>query len=384
MAWIYRQSGRKTWLLAYRVGGKLRARSTKTTDEAEAKKQLAACRAMEQAHAAGLPLESMFREFTKATAAAGQERTLRAEIADWIAEAKGTTSPATVARYRVIAEGFAGFLNANEKKPLLRDVKADHVRDYLADLLARKSIVTANQERRCLRVLFRRAVVNGQIPADPVASVRAFKAPRAAKRTQFTVDEVRLLLSKANDFWRFAILCGFYTGLRISDIAEMPVGAADLAEGVIRITTRKTGTAVALPVPSALAAEIRARVAALGNRAKPTDFLWPEHAAMRSGARSNQFHALLVSCGLAKARSHQSQGKGRDTAREASAVSFHSFRHGFVSSLKAAGAGQAVARALAGHSSDAMSDHYTSLPLETLRDAVSKLPALTEGGGGNE
>ena len=53
---------------------------------------------------------------------------------------------------------------------------------------------------------------------------------------------------------------------------------------------------------------------------------------------SNQFREILVDAGLVEPlpRGHKSTGKGRDQAREASEISFHSLRHSAVTMLKAA------------------------------------------------
>jgi site-specific recombinase XerD len=61
-----------------------------------------------------------------------------------------------------------------------------------------------------------------------------------------------------------------------------------------------------------------------------------------------------------------------------SELSFHSLRHSFVSILKATGANEAVAMALAGHETRAISQQYTSLDENTLRTAVDKLPDVTK------
>ena len=376
MAWIYKCAGSENWFIGFRVAGRLQAKSTRTPDRAEAERQLAACEALQRNASAGSPLDAIHDALRQASGQGVINRSLKAELDEWVAEARKTTAPATAERYAGIAASFAASMNATDAKPLLREVSSEHVRKYLGEILTRKSVATANQERRCLRVFWRRAMANGRVGADAVATVKPFRNTQDVKRRPFTLEEVRLLISSADEFWRFAIVTGFYTGLRISDIAQMPIGAVDLKQGLIRLSTQKTGTHVTLPIPTDLANLIRARLTELGQRAKPEDFLWPEYAAMRSGQRSNQFHTLLVQCGLAEARSHKATKKGRDVEREASTVSFHCLRHAFVSNLKAAGAGQAVARALAGHSSDAMSDHYTSIPIETLRDAVEKLPSL--------
>ena len=86
---------------------------------------------------------------------------------------------------------------------------------------------------------------------------------------------------------------------------------------------------------------------------------------------------MLADAGLAEPPNKRSTGKGRHAAREVSELSFHSLRHAFVSILKATGASQAVAMALAGHETKAISEHYTTLDDATLRAAVNKLPDVT-------
>jgi site-specific recombinase XerD len=83
-----------------------------------------------------------------------------------------------------------------------------------------------------------------------------------------------------------------------------------------------------------------------------------------------------VPAGLAEARTKHASKSGRSARRETSAKSFHSLRHSFVSVLKAVGGTQAVAKELAGHSSDMVSDGYTKLPIETLTAAVKQLPEI--------
>lgn len=376
MAWLYRyhKAGKSRWYIGWRAGGRTRARSTGTADRKEAEKQLAAFVALDAIHQRGGPIDELYRNLKGAALPATVVRSLKAELDDWVAEAKATTAPGTHDRYRGLAEALVDFFGADDRKPRLADVTTDSLRAYLAHSLKRKSAVTVNWERKVLRVFFRRAVANGRITHEPAAAIKPFRsAPDERRRRPFTVEEVRLLLSKAEGFWKAAVLLGFYTGLRISDIASMPVGAVDLDEAVIRLATRKTGSRVTLPLPAVVVDVLRARIRELG-KPKATDPLWPGPASMPSGQRSNEFHRLMVACGLVAARSHHGSGKGRDAARDTSKLSFHCLRHTFVSTLKATGSGQAVAKALAGHASDQISDHYTSLPIDTLRSAVAALP----------
>ena len=78
-------------------------------------------------------------------------------------------------------------------------------------------------------------------------------------------------------------------------------------------------------------------------------------------------------------RGHKSTGKGRDQAREASEISFHSLRHGAVTMLKAAGVSDFIAREIVGHESAAVSRQYTHLTTDDKRAAMRRLPDVTNG-----
>ena len=64
--------------------------------------------------------------------------------------------------------------------------------------------------------------------------------------------------------------------------------------------------------------------------------------------------------------------------RKVNAVRFHCLRHSYVSTLAALGQNQQVVKALAGHSSDEISDLYTTIPLATLTESVALLPDFTK------
>jgi integrase len=74
-------------------------------------------------------------------------------------------------------------------------------------------------------------------------------------------------------------------------------------------------------------------------------------------ASSLQFHDVPVSAGLALARppKWKAHGKGRESPRVRSDVTFHSLRHTATSLLKNAGVSGAVARDIIGHESAAIS-----------------------------
>lgn len=106
---------------------------------------------------------------------------------------------------------------------------------------------------------------------------------------------------------------------------------------------------------------------------KPNAFIFPHTAsAKRTASLSNQFRDILVEAGLVEPlrRGHKSTGKGRNQAREASEISFHSLRHSAVTMLKAAAVSDFMAREIVGHESTAVSRQYTHLTTDDKRAAM--------------
>ncbi len=96
-----------------------------------------------------------------------------------------------------------------------------------------------------------------------------------------------------------------------------------------------------------------------------------------SGRLSKQFHELLVTAGLAEARSKdKNSGRGHSVRRTVSELSFHSLRHNTTSWLKRAGVPESVVRDIIGHESELVSREYTHMDDETKRKAILKLPVL--------
>jgi len=186
-----------------------------------------------------------------------------------------------------------------------------------------------------------------------------------------------------DSFWRFMVIGGLYTGLRLGDLLSLRAGEIKLAENQLEVESAKTGKLLHIPIAIPLMRELKDRIATK-QKWKPSDFLWPEQAAIYqeigAGPISQDFYErVLVKAGLAEKRTHKKRKKadlnhGRRTVNE---ISFHSFRHSFISMLKISGASQSVAKELAGHTSDAVSDLYTTIPIDVLSKAIAQLPEVT-------
>lgn len=347
--------------------------TTGTADESAAQIQLGQLEALFAAKKSSLNLEQAFGALSGKTIPA---KTIMAEVQGWVDEAKRTTSEATHAKYQAISHSMLRALRATDTGPLLGDVTTDRLRDHLHTRLNQTSPATANLERKVLRVFFKRAVDNGSLKVNPIAPIKHFKSARKVRRRDFTAEEMKAIYNSAlGDFWRYMILGGFYTGMRLGDLTTLRIDEVDFKAGMInREMDKIEGRFIHIPIVPILTAAIRKQIGV-----RKIGFVWPEmaHKYEKSGAGwfSNQFYAILTKAGIVEERkNHQAKKNGRASTREASKVSFHSLRHTFVSMLKKTGASQTIAKELAGHSTDAISNLYTHTSPEALTHAVNQLP----------
>jgi integrase len=394
MASIHRQLGRPYWFCAFSIWNpetltnRRVFRSTKTRYKKQA---LEICRAWHKAAlkarngklSVDAAREVIAQGVSDVFTAANVESLPSVSVKSWCetwTEAKAIeTEESTHARYKRVIERFIGFFGESKSKRDLSTLQASDVarfRDREANELSRS---TANLGVKVLRICLGEAVRQGLLALNPAVRVKLLKSTVESKRRAFTLTEIKRILKACGDDveWRGLVLFGLYLGQRLGDLARLTWRAVDLDSGEIAFTTRKTGRRIVLPLVQPLA-EYLASLPASDN---PNAFIFPRAAsAKRTASLSNQFRAFLVEAGLVEPlpRGHKSTGKGRNQAREASEISFHSLRHSAVTMLKAAGVSDFIAREIVGHESAAVSRQYTHLTTDDKRTAMQRLPDVTD------
>ena len=381
MPWLFQFKNSAVWWLGYRLHGQQFLRSTGHRDRAKAEQEMDRAKSMIHAHKANALSQDLFQNLT---GKAAPNVTLKAALDDWLNEATGAAGPRTVEKYQAISDGLTSFFKANDNGPMLADIATDDLTRFLGEKRATVSAATANLTRKCLAIFFKRSKARGFVRENPVETIKTFKLGHNESRARrpFTIAELGTLYKVApDDFWRYMVVGGFCTGLRLGDLVTMPLGAVDWKSKCIRITTRKTGKPITIPItPEFLKILKQAKLERGG--AGQGDFFWPEHAEryLQSGAGwySQRFYdLLLVPAGLAKSRPHRPGKKAKSTRRMVNEVSFHCLRHSCVTTHAANRENQQLVKALVGHSSDDVNDLYTTLPLEVLQGAVKALPDIT-------
>jgi integrase len=281
----------------------------------------------------------------------------------WLSARRREIAETSFRRYSIAVQSFLSFLGPRAERGI-DTVSREEIlafRDSLA-----LSPASANFALKIVRRIFRAARLEGVLLRDPAEDVKGVRDRGGRTRRPFTMDELRAVLEVANAEWRSMVKLGLYTGQRLSDIAALTWAQVDLPRAEIRLTVRKTGKRLLLPV----AAPLHDHLLSLAGADNPSAPLHPRaYAAVNRGrvaTLSAQFSKLLVSAGVS---APAGQGKRAQ-------LSFHSRRHTAVSLLKDAGIPDAVIMALVGHESLAMSHRYTHVGKEALARAAETLPEL--------
>ena len=334
--------------------------------------------------AAGRFIESRARKviadiYALANAEAMPNSTTRAFLKTWLDRKSLEADEGTHERYTSVATQFLNHIRHKADADIKKITPTD-VADFRDANARRLAVSTANLMLKILRSAFAVARREGLLddnPAERVSVLKKKKKTGDIERRPFTLAELKQVMELADDEWRGMILFGLYTGQRLGDIATLTKKNLILDQAEIRLTTDKTNRRQILPLTGPLLKYIKKLILP----AAPDAPLFPRAYGLvqrqgRTGNLSNQFHKILVAAGLAKKRSHHSTGKGRSAAREQNEISFHSLRHTATTLLKAAGVSDAIAREFVGHESAAVSKDYTHIPIDTLRQAASKLPDI--------
>lgn len=378
MASIHRQPGRPYWFVSYfDQDGRRKHKSTKTTKRKEAEVLAANIeKAVREAkHGPFTPtrarkiIEETIGEIAHLSGMPLERQTARQYLNSWMEGKRG--SAGTLKRYRGIVDNFLTFLKDKASGPLqgISDADVQRYRDQLKRTVASG---TVNTYLKVLRVAFNRAVKKTVMDRNPAASVDNVDRGDRHKRRPFTLDEFNRLFKNASDDWRTMMATGFYTGLRLSDCANLTAANLDLAGAEYTLTEKKTDKTRKIPIAKPLLDYLLE----LNLGDSPTAPLCPTLYGKPESWLSNEFYDLMSSTGLRPVRDHRSKEKGRGSRRKQSPISFHSLRYTSTSLLKNAGVSDIIARDIIGHDSEAVSRNYTVIDEGTKREALNKLPKV--------
>ena len=361
--------------------GKVRRlkRSTKTTDRKLAQKLADEWEQLEKLAGKGRLTESQCRKviaqmYERTVGEPLHFKSARGYLTEWVESKKNETEQRAFLKYEQIVDEFLAHIGAKADR-LLREITPADIRSW-RDALKRKGLAapTVNHAVKILRMPFKAAHDTGYIEINPCTKtcVRPVKDEAYnVEKDAFTREQVAELVKAApTEDWKGAILCGYYTGLRLRDIADLQWSVVDLDKGIIKVTTRKTRKTVTIPIHPQFASWLEKQTRGIGKAP-----VFPMLAGKSGGGKSGlsmAFKRIMERAEIKGRLLREANGEGRSQ----SSLSFHSLRHGFVSAMANAGVSSEIRQKLTGHASAEMNAVYTHHELAPLRAAVEKLPAL--------
>jgi integrase len=354
-------------------------RSTKTTDRKLAHKLADEWEQLEKLAGKGRLTESHCRKviaqmYERTVGEPLHFRTAREHLAEWVESKKNETELRTYWKYRQTVDEFLAHVGVKADR-LLREITPTDIRSW-RDALKRKGLAapTVNDAIKTLRMPFKAAHDAGYIEINPCTknSVRPVRDDaRNVEKDVFTPEQLTALIGAAkSEDWKGAILCGYYTGLRLRDVADLQWTAINSKEQKITVTTRKTRKDVTVPIHPQFASWLQEQTRGIG-KAPVFPTLAGKSGAGKSGL-SMQFKRIMERAGIRGRLLREANGAGRSQ----SSLSFHSLRHSFNSAMANAGVSSEVRQKLTGHASARMNAQYTHHELEELRAAVSVIPRI--------
>jgi integrase len=354
-------------------------RSTKTTDRKLAQKMADEWEALEKLAGEKRLTESQCRKviaqmYERTVGEPLHFKTAREYLTEWVESKKNETELRAWLKYDQIVTDFLAYIGVKADR-LLREITPADIRSY-RDALRRKGLAapTVNHAVKILRMPFKAAHDAGYIDINPNTknTVRPVKDDvRNVEKDVFTREQLSELVKAApSEDWTGAILCGYYTGLRLRDIADLQWSAADLERRIIKVTTRKTGKTVTVPIHPQFAAWLDKQTRGIGKAP-----VFPTLAGKAGGGKSGlsmAFRRIMERAKIKGRLLREASGVGRSQ----SSLTFHSLRLGFVSAMANAGVAQELRQKLTGHASAEMNAQYTHHELESLRAAVSVIPSI--------
>jgi integrase len=383
MASVWRHPRSRYWTACfYDAQGKLRRVSTKESNKKEAQriangyeKVARTARTLRQVRTV---FDQLHEEITGQRAVT---TSVRAFTDSWLAAKQAETAAATMAFYRRTVTKLLASIGPKAELPISQIHKSD-ILEFRSARAKEVSPRTANHDLKCVKMIFkaaRREEVLSEDPSEFVETVRQRgNGTDGNGRRAFTLPELRRILDVADPEWKSLIWFGFHSAQRLGDLALLRWSNIDLLRSEIRLTTRKTGRPMLIP----LSAPLRRHIESLPTRALELNA--PVHPRAfqtvteqgRTSSLSNQFANLLAACGLRETRSHQSRDIGRSAPRTGSQLSFHSLRRTATTLLHERGIPSAVAQAFIGHDSPDVHDGYISVGRTALELAAATLPEI--------
>jgi integrase len=312
-----------------------------------------------------------------------QQETVSSWSEAWLENKSPSLTSGSFVRYKGIVQYFVKALGQKASLPLEHFTVQD-AQEYRKKLLATgKSNRSVNLDFKVIRSMFRYAHRSNLIDFNPLEAIESLPVD-GESHVPFTLQQVADIIEVAKDDWKTLVILGFTTGARLGDLARLEWKNIDWEKKLLCFRQTKTkrhlkSRDLVLPIHPMFERQLKA----LGAPKKKGP-LMPEISNIvetkGTGGRQGLSRLFLELMDVAKVEQPEieapkaSKQNGRKGARLRPLLSFHSFRHTLASILHNAGVAPEIRQKITGHASAAVHQIYTHTEIDTLRNAILRLP----------
>ena len=277
-----------------------------------------------------------------------------------------------------VVEGYASSLRDHVYPALgarrLNEVRRQHVQQLVDDLIAAdKSASTVRNVLLPLRVVYRRAIRDGQVSVTPVANLD-LPAMRGRREQYATAADAHALLEALEPRDRAAWALGLYAGLRLGEIRALRWSDVDLDAGELQVRRAWCNRTKQLTEPKTPAAARTVPVAGELRR------LLLEHRLL-TGRIGDGLVIAARGGGVESADALQDRATACWLAAGLEPITMHVARHSYASLAIAAGVAPKALQTFLGHASITTTyDRYGHLYPSERQTAAAALDRIILGG----
>lgn len=260
------------------------------------------------------------------------------------------------------------------KDKSMENITERDIENFIAEL-KRKGLsnTSVNNNLKLLGIIFGRAEKENVIQFNPMRSVMRLKSDTAEKGflTEDEADRIFMRDDSLEKIWLGDMngyllnYTAYSTGCRLGELQALC--REDIFDGYILVRhsldrkygvkSTKTGKVRAVPLDKRLETLLQFHV----NR-RFGQFVFGADDGMRPIRHDEVYPVFFEALGRA--------GISRDEMRSRN-ITWHSYRHGFTTRLLSSGVSETLVRAMTGHSTRQMVEHYTHVGIEELKKAVN-------------
>lgn len=380
MASIYRQRNSRYWYITWmeKVNGRWvhRQRSTHMASKSDALKVLVEFENARMGRSIRAGIESIME-----SAGAPHKRSFPlSELWKWYTtNCEVSGNPKQIRSRQGFMGAFLLWLNSSHPEICLVEEVTQKLASEYWTFLARqdRSASTRNNCLSALNVVWHSVQASLDLPMNPWSSIRR-DLGGSVRYEPFTLDEIKALISATeklqgsvsdSNFWKAAIEMGFYTGLRLGDIATLEYSELGVEDNFLVLLPNKTrrwgSDHVAVHSLSLPWVRLLPSLSGSGH-------VFPKAAsAYASGSLSREFTAIARLAGITVDREPV---PGERRVRNVRLKCFHSLRHSYATYLLKSGLTENELKQQ-GNWSDTrvISDHYNHAKLDAARRIAEKV-----------